>query len=506
MMKQIKKGAALSYLNIILKNLVNIFYTPLLIHLAGQNNFGIYQLTAQTIATLSLLSMGFSGAYIHFFWIESKKGDQYVRKLNGTYLKMFAAISLVALVFGTLITIFSSTFFGKTFDTSELQVAKIMLGVMTLNTVVTFISTVFDSYIVANQRFVFQQSRIMATTVLQPLIIVPLLLCGFSVIAVSVVQLITSVLLLLLNIRFALTHLNMEFDLKTKMGPTAKLVFSFSGFLLINDIVDLANNNLPGVLVGALLGPASVAIYAIVIQIRNIFFQLSLALSNVFIPRINKMFSESASNEEFTDVMVEVGRVQLLILLFVYGGFIVVGRFFIQVWAGRGFEQAYWMLIITLFPALVPLSQNVGIEVQRAKNMHKFRSVVLGLLALVNMAMTYLLLKTIGLPGAIFGYVFSLSIGNGLLINLYNHFVVGLDMVKFWKSTAKLIIGSAISVAFGVLLQMFVRVDDLFTFVIVGLLYMIVFFGVWYVWSSNDKEKAYVNELSRGKVFKDEKV
>lgn len=66
-MKQIKTGAVLSYVNIILKNLVNIFYTPLLIHLAGQNNFGIYQLTAQTIATLSILSMGFSGAYIHFF-------------------------------------------------------------------------------------------------------------------------------------------------------------------------------------------------------------------------------------------------------------------------------------------------------------------------------------------------------------------------------------------------------------------------------------------------------
>lgn len=493
-MKQIKTGAILSYVNIILKNLVNIFYTPLLIHLAGQNNFGIYQLTAQTIATLSILSMGFSGAYIHFFWMEKKKGEEFVRRLNGTYLKMFTTIAILSIVIGTLVTIFSPLFFGNTFNSSELKIAKIMLGLMSLNMAVTFISTIFDSFISANQRFVFQQSRILATTIIQPLIVIPLLMIGFSVVTVAMVQLITSIMLLLLNGRFAIVKLNMEFALKEKIGPTAKLIFTFSGFLLINDIVDLINNNLPGMIVGSLLGPASVAVYAIVVQIRNIFFQLSLALSNVFIPKINKMFSESASNDEFSDVMVKVGRVQLLILLFVYGGFIVVGKFFINMWAGSGFQDAYWMLVVTLFPALVPLSQNMGIEIQRAKNMHKFRSLALGVLALVNIIITYYSLKIFGLTGSVFGYVFSLAIGNGLLINLYNHFVVGLDMVKFWKSTIKLVVGSAISIVLGLVLQMFIKVDNVFSFSLVGLIYAGIFYLIWYLWSADANEKMFLKE------------
>lgn len=493
-MKQIKTGAILSYVNIILKNLVNIFYTPLLIHLAGQNNFGIYQLTAQTIATLSILSMGFSGAYIHFFWMEKKKGEEFVRRLNGTYLKMFTTIAILSIVIGALVTIFSPLFFGNTFNSSELKIAKIMLGLMSLNMAVTFISTIFDSFISANQRFVFQQSRILATTIIQPLIVIPLLMIGFSVVTVAMVQLITSIMLLLLNGRFAIVKLNMEFSLKEKIGPTAKLIFTFSGFLLINDIVDLINNNLPGMIVGSLLGPASVAVYAIVVQIRNIFFQLSLALSNVFIPKINKMFSESASNDEFSDVMVKVGRVQLLILLFFYGGFIVVGKFFINMWAGSGFQDAYWMLVVTLFPALVPLSQNMGIEIQRAKNMHKFRSLALGVLALVNIIITYYSLKIFGLTGSVFGYVFSLAIGNGLLINLYNHFVVGLDMVKFWKSTIKLVVGSAISIVLGLALQMFIKVDNVFSFSLVGLIYAGIFYLIWYLWSSDVNEKMFLKE------------
>lgn len=496
-MKQIKKGALLSYINIILKNLVNIFYTPLLIHLAGQNNFGIYQLTAQTIATLSLLSMGFSGAYIHFFWIEKKKGEKYVRRLNGTYVKMFFVVAMLALIAGTVITFLSPYFFNKTFNVAELKTAKVMLSLMTVNMAVTFISTIFDSYIAANQRFVFQQSRILATTIIQPAIVVPLLLLGFSVVSVAVVQLVTSIVLLFLNVRFAIFKLSMGIDLKAKAGQTAKLIFAFSGFLLLNDIVDLINNNLPGVIVGSLLGPASVAVYAIVVQIRNIFFQLSLALSNVFIPRINKMFADSAHDDEFSDVMVKVGRVQLLILLFVYGGFIVVGKYFIKMWAGPGFESAYGMLIITLFPALVPLSQNIGIEIQRAKNMHKFRSIVLGLLAVVNIIITYCSLRIFGLQGSVFGYVFSLAVGNGFLMNLYNHFVVGLNMLNFWKSTFKILIGSALSVVIGLSLQVVINVDDLMSFGLVGSVYAIVFYLIWYFWSANANEKNVLNGFLR---------
>ena len=98
------------------------------------------------------------------------------------------------------------------------------------------------------------------------------------------------------------------------------------------------------------------------------------------------------------------------------------------------------------------------------------------------------------LTGSVFGYVFSLAIGNGLLINLYNHFVVGLDMVKFWKSTIKLVVGSAISIVLGLALQMFIKVDNVFSFSLVGLIYAGIFYLIWYLWSSDVNEKMFLKE------------
>ena len=67
MESQRKYGAMLSYLNIIIKNLINFIYTPLLLRLAGQNEYGLFQMTNSVAMSLSLLSMGFSSAYVKFY-------------------------------------------------------------------------------------------------------------------------------------------------------------------------------------------------------------------------------------------------------------------------------------------------------------------------------------------------------------------------------------------------------------------------------------------------------
>ena len=45
-------------------------------------------------------------------------------------------------------------------------------------------------------------------------------------------------------------------------------------------------------------------------------------------------------------------------------------------WAGEGYDAAYYVGALVMIPAIIPLIQNIGIEIQKAKNMHKFRSIV----------------------------------------------------------------------------------------------------------------------------------
>lgn len=82
---QIRLGAFLSYLNVIVQNGVYLVYTPLLIHFLGNNQFGLFQLTNQAVSTLALLAVGFSSAYVKFYWEEKTKNNESVERLNGLY-------------------------------------------------------------------------------------------------------------------------------------------------------------------------------------------------------------------------------------------------------------------------------------------------------------------------------------------------------------------------------------------------------------------------------------
>ena len=56
---QIKAGAILSYLTQLVHILSALIYTPIMLRLLGQTEYGLYQLAASVISYLSILTLGF---------------------------------------------------------------------------------------------------------------------------------------------------------------------------------------------------------------------------------------------------------------------------------------------------------------------------------------------------------------------------------------------------------------------------------------------------------------
>lgn len=56
---QLKTGAFLSYVSIALNMVIGLLYTPYMLHMLGQSEFGLYSLAASLIAYLTVLDLGF---------------------------------------------------------------------------------------------------------------------------------------------------------------------------------------------------------------------------------------------------------------------------------------------------------------------------------------------------------------------------------------------------------------------------------------------------------------
>jgi O-antigen/teichoic acid export membrane protein len=164
------------------------------------------------------------------------------------------------------------------------------------------------------------------------------------------------------------------------------------------------------------------------------------------------------------------------------GGFILIGEYFISFWAGSGYRVSYYVALLLMIPVTVPLIQSIGIEIQRAKNLHKFRSVVYLLLAVANLFISILLVKAYGEVGAAAGTGITLIIGNGFIMNWYYHKVVGLNIAFFWKEIIRIFPAILIAYLSGFLVKYAVGVDGIFKFLFVGLIYFIVFCcSMWYL-------------------------
>lgn len=491
-----KFAVVLSYANIIIKNLIVFLYTPFLLKYLGQAEYGIYQMTNSVIMGLSVLSMGFSGSYVRFFMrYKTKKDEEGIKNLNGMYLLLFVGIAFLSLFIGLILVMNTKTIFGTSFTVEEVRITKILMGILVFNIALTFPSSVFDCNILAQERLKFQQSRQIVQTLLAPLVSIPLVLLGMGSIAVVGAQTLTTLILMILNIKYAVIQLGMRFNFKKIPLGLLKEVSVFSFFIFLSQIIDLANNNIPSFIVGALLGAKDVAIYSVAAQVKNLFFMLSVGLSGVFVPHINELVSKDAPKKLLLDLMVKVGRLQFILLTFILGGFISVGQYFIKIWAGEANIQAYYLIILMIFPVLIPLSQNVGIEIQRAMNRHYFRSVVYLIFAVINVIVTAISVNNFGVLGATFGYVIAMICANGMAMNWYYQNKMGLNMKKFVRSLTNILIPFVFATFVVSFVSNLINQMNITVFCLLGILYSLIYGLLYYFVSASKLEIDYFKGL-----------
>jgi len=487
---QRKSGALLGYVNIIVKNMVYLVYTPMLLHFVGQADYGVYQTANSFVFSLTLLTFGFSQAYVRFYMRFKAKGDKKgIESLNGTYLIMYAAVSIIALILGLVFASCANIFFSKGFTPDEIRLARILLSIMAVNIAVTLFSTVFDAYIISHEEFVFQQSRQLFTTLATPLIAFALLELGAGTIGVACAQLAVTVILLLLNMKYSIKKLGMQFYIRGCSKSLLMSIAIFSAWIFTNQICDLINDNMPNVLLGMLSGAEAVAVFAVAVQIRAVFSSLSVAMASIFTPLINQIVAERNDNRELTMLMTRIGRYQAILFLWIWGGFILVGRFFVAKWAGTEFDSVYWMVIAMTTAIFIPLVQNTGIEIQRAKNMHKARSIVYLCMAVVNLAITILLAPYVNVWAPTLGYMVYSVVGCGIFMNWYYQNRIGLDMLYFWRKMSRCIIAALPSIAVCVIASHWLSVVSWFSFVIWGFVYTAIYTIVAYRFMLNKDEK-----------------
>lgn len=495
---QKRAGIVLQYLTIFLSILISLVYSPFMLRMLGQNQYGIYSLATSTIACLSLLSLGLNGSYLRFYSISFKKDkENSVPNLNGLYLFIFSIIGLIALIIGIVLANNVSIFLNETYSDYDRNTAKILFIFLSINIAVSFPGSVFTSYITSQEKFIFLKTINLISLVLSPCANIILLYIGYGSVGMVATTTAITVLTIGVNVFFCFKKIKMKISFKNMDFSLFKDILFFSLFISMNQIIELVNWQTDKIILGKMISGTAVAVYAVGSQINSLFTQFSTAISSVFAPKINMLVEEKPENlnSELTNIFIKVGRVQWFVLTLILSGFIFFGKFFIFKWAGVGYDNSYYVAIILMGPAIVPLIQNIGIEIQRAKNKHHIRSIVYLCVAVLNVVISIFLAKLWGEIGCAVGTAISMILGPILFMNIYYQRKLEINVCNFWAEILKTLPSLLVPFTAGIIVMIFYQFKSIADFIIICFAYSIIYCVCIYLIGINRNEKQIVNGL-----------
>lgn len=489
-MNQLKAGAILNYIIIGLNSLVGLLYTPYMLHKLGQSEYGLYSLVASVISYLTVLDMGFGNATIRYtakYRAEGKVKQQY--EMFGMFLVLYSIISVIAIIAGSWIYFNVDTLFSETMTSEEIYRARIMIMILILNLAFTFPMSIFGSIITAYERFIFPKVINILCIAFNTLVMIALLHYGYRAIAMTVVQTAFNFFSLIVQFLYCKYKLRIQI-LFGKINYAFLIEISiYSFWILLDVIMNKVYWSTGQFVLAAVSGTVAVAIFAVAIQLHSMYMLFSNAISSVFLPKITQMVAMGNNIKEISNLFIRTGRIQNIIMLLILLGFIVFGKQFITLWAGKEYEDAYIIALLFFVALYIPLIQNVGVLILQARNQMKFRSLLYIGIAAVSLLLQIFFAKIWGPIGCAIAISGALLLGQGLIMNIYYQRKQHLEISKFWNEILKMsILPIVVSVFFFIL----VRREGISTWLSLGvwcMSYGLVFSFFMYMTGLNTEEK-----------------
>ena len=439
-MNERKKGAILSYIQVFLSVVVSMIYVPVLLHFLGQSEYGLYQIVGSFFSYVTVFESCVSAGILRNYCNALGRSDHEEASVTLSMARSIYRFLALLLDFVGIAVIFAfRSFYAASFTTSELNESIAILILLFVNMTFTLQGSVYLTILTGHEKYTFLRILSILMQVIQPLLVI---LCVSRIpyaVTVSLVIVLLNILTIGIRYGYVTRKLKIRIIKQPKDSRIVKSILGLSAAILLGSIADQIFWKTDQVILGRMFNTVVVAVYSVGSQICSMYMQFGTQVSGVFYPKLSVLYQEESGLLKVSDLFIRIGRITFYIILLVLSGFIIFGREFLLVWVGEGYEAAYWVAIIVMLPFSVDLAQNLGLCILQVKGQYGFRAKIYLLSALLNIITTVLFARRIGITGAALSTGISMFLTSGLIMNWFFQKRVGLNMIKFWKTTIGII-------------------------------------------------------------------
>ncbi len=408
--KRLAVNVVMNWVAMAVNMVVPFFLTPFVVRHLGSVGYGVWILAVSTVSYLNLLDLGLRSAVIRFVSKAQTKGSmteasEAIHAALWFRLIIASGVAIVSVVLAAAVPHFFKI------PRDLMHAAQVTTLLCALGVAVTLVSGVFGAVLAAINRFDLLSYVTMFQTVLRASGVLLILRSGRGLVPLACWE-----LMVITVVAVATTVLAMTTFPHSRVRPgrpdmgVLRMIWSYSFTTFIFMIAVQIITNTDNLVVGSFLSVGAVTFYAIGGSLTNYACQVSGALSSTFTPMASNL---DASNDfgGLQRMLIRGTQATLGLALPISAALFFRGGTFIRLWMGPQYqvvsEHVVRILMISMYLAI---ANGTAGSIMMATEKHKPMARMAVWEAALNLGLSLVLVKTIGMYGVAWGTSISMVV------------------------------------------------------------------------------------------------
>lgn len=434
--KRIAKNTLILYIQMFLTMLLQLYVVPLLLRTLGEVDYGIYNVVAGVVTTLSFISGSLSSGAQRFFAYAMGKGDRrgLANIFSSTMLIYIVTSLVIVLILEAVGVWFLNT--KMSIPAERIVAANWVFQFSVMAFAFEIIIIPFRATIIAHERMNVLAYITVGQSILRFAAAVIISFVTFDgLIAYSSFVFIATVIIWL----FLLIYCRKSFEECRGFhfhwdSHQGKSLIAYSGWNMIGSLALIMRNQGINILQNVFFGPIINAAHSIAQQVQGV---ANHFVDNVYVasrPQITKLYS-AGKHKEMWDLIFQSAKYAFFLMMFICIPAIIEIDTVLKIWLKEVPEYTGIIAKLLLFSLLVETLVNQLISSFQAANKIKNYQITASVILLLIIPFSYFALKYVG-EVVILPYLISLFLSLIYIISIiWNaHVVVGMDVKGFLKN------------------------------------------------------------------------
>ena len=428
--KQLKYGAIISYIAIIINTITALVYLPWMARKLGKSDYALYTL-AFSFVNFFLVDFGLSAAVSRFLAkYRAEHDEESANKLIGTVTKMYLLIDVILSVVMVIVYFHIGDIY-KGLTPREIETFKPLYIIMTVYSLFSLPFLSLSGILQAYEKFVQLKLCDLTQKLLTVALIIISIRTGHGADWALAANVIGGVVCIAMKYVIVKRETPIRPDWRSMDQSILRSIIAFSIWTAVISIAERFIFSVAPTILGMVSNSSEIALFAPANSLEGYFFMFAAAVNGLFLARISRYIADREEDRIFT-LMVHVGRYQLVVMGLIFVGFFCIGDEFMTRWMGSEYSGAALCAILMFIPDLLLFTQQIANDTVIAKNEVKHMAYANIGMAVICVALSFPLSQRFGALGSSIAIAVS-YLFNFIYMNIVYYRRLHIDVYRFFQ-------------------------------------------------------------------------